>query len=171
MAPLARPIGELVSSIRAAVEAAGTLPDALAAVAAELSGGFPIVRLSVRLVVAPDMLAIAGVWTPRETALKAGTRIPARSSSLLDPGIREGRAVVFSMPEHESLLEQILRDEGIRSWVTVGLRDDEGELAGLLSFSSDRPAAFIDADVELFEALGAGLEGKLLSLARRSGTL
>lgn len=171
MSPLAKPLEDLVAEIRAALDHVGTLNAALAAVAAKLSERFPIARVSVRVLVEPEMLEIVGVWSVRESLLKPGTRIPVRSSSLAEQSLRVGRALIFSVPEHERLLDQILLDEGIHSWATVALRDAGGSIAGLLSISSDRPAAFVDAHAPLFETLGRALEEKLLGLARGSGTL
>jgi putative methionine-R-sulfoxide reductase with GAF domain len=72
--------------------------------------------------------------------------------------------------EHPSLLDQILIDEGSRSWVLIPLRE-EGAPVGMLALTSRIPRAFCREDASIYAAVGKAIEQSLLDLARRSGRL
>jgi hypothetical protein len=80
-------------------------------------------------------------------------------------GELRGGAVLGRAPGNaEPLLDQLIRDEGNRSWVVMPLMR-ERLLAGLLSLSSKHADAFTDADLPFFDALADAIQERILDLA------
>lgn len=133
----------------------------LEAVVSLLRDRVSLFRASVRFVV-PDtpMVEIVAVWSAGPTALEVGTRMSAHSTALARiaaTGRPEVRTLVDS---RESLVDQIMAQEGIRSFVTLPLRD-ASHIFGLLSLSSAEPNSFAEADLELLEEVARLVEDAL----------
>src|SRR5438034_4236924 len=138
----AREIERTVVETRDALATADTLDGALDALASILSHRFPLSRVSVRTYdPRADELEIVGVWSASPTHLGVGVRVPARSTSFAEVELR-GSAVLGDSPvPGDPLLDQIVRDEGNRSWVVMPLTRDR-LVVGLVSVSSHEPETF-----------------------------
>ena len=161
----AREVAQTVVEGRDAVATAGTLDAALASLASLLSTRYPVSRIGVRTYDAgSDELEIVGVWSANPTHLGVGVRVPARSTSFSEVETR-GSAVLGNTPAvGDPLLDQIVRDEGNRSWVVMPLTRDR-LVVGLLSVSSQEPDAFTRDDLPFFDALADAIAERLLELA------
>jgi GAF domain-containing protein len=131
---------------------------------------YPIDRATVRIIDPEDgEVVVVGQYVELPTALTVGTRIPYRSTSF-PRVVRERRPLMSCDIEDREhplpLLEQILWEEGVRSWVSIPLRG-EIRTVGLLSFSSPEPDAFDDEDRVLFENIGLLCQDMLVALASR----
>jgi len=126
--------------------------------------GWALDRASLRRV-DPDegSVELVGVWSRTETSMSPGTTMPIRSTSF-EHVTREAKPVIHEPQPHPPLLDHILEQEGIRSWITIPLWRGAMPVA-LLSLSSVEPEAFGPDDVPFFEALGVGLSDSLLGLA------
>ena len=111
------------------------------------------------------MVEIAALWCAGETALTVGTRMSAQSTALAEIRATGRPQVRDRIDPEESLVEQVMAQEGIRSYVTLPLREGT-HATGLLSFSSRIEAAFTDEDVRVLEEL-AGIVGDTLQAHRR----
>jgi GAF domain-containing protein len=161
----AREIGRLVADASDAVATPPTLELALEGLAMFLSHRYAINRISVRTRDhATDETEIVGVWTTEPTQLGPGVRMPARATSLAEVELRGGAVLGRGPGNAEPLLDQLIRDEGNRSWVVMPLVRDR-LLAGLLSVSSKHADAFTDADLPFFEALADAIQERILDLA------
>lgn len=158
----------IAEQARALVEEAGSLDEALRGLA-RLGDSLGVWRSSLRIL-QDDELVIAGVWSRVSTALTVGTKIPIRSSDFLDVLRHDGPLVRECPDEHPSLLDQILIDEGSRSWVLIPLREERVPV-GVLALTSRIPRAFCREDAPVYAAVGKAIEQSLLDLARRSGRL
>jgi GAF domain-containing protein len=149
---------------------ARTLDEALEAMVLALRPEFSISWATIRVVDpnTPEAMVLAGLWAARETTLERGMRMSVLATSLLEVS-EAGGTVIFGKVRTDrppTLLEEILRAEGARSWVSIPLRVN-GRTVGLLSFSSSRTDAFSESDRLVFDALGSAYGGILLELARR----
>jgi hypothetical protein len=157
----------MLRAAKDAVKSRRTAPGALGALAACLTGHFPIARVSLRaLDPAQERLAIRGVWSEGETAVGPGVSIPTAGTSFLDLE-RAGRSLLFrweDLPEPRGLLDQVMFDEGLRAWVVVPLRHGRTILA-VLNISSRDPDAFSTSDLPFFDDLGLVVEDALLDLS------
>jgi GAF domain-containing protein len=161
----AREIDRAIAAATGTLASAGSLDAALEALASLLSERFTISRISVRTYVAEtDEVEIAGVWSARPTHLDAGIRVPARSTSFVGVERRCAATLVPPPGTADPLLDQIVKDEGNRSWVATPLRGGHG-VVGVLSVSSADVDGFTEADLPFFDALAIALEERLLELA------
>lgn len=161
----------LVRDAAGLVRDASTIDAALGGLAEILGRRLPLWRASVRAQVpGGDHVVIVSVWCAGETLLGPGTKMSALASSLPEVA-RDGGSVVFGGELDDlSLPDQILRDEGILSSVSIPLRA-AGAVIGILSFSSRTAGTFQEADAGFFAGLGAALEERLVELIGRSGML
>lgn len=135
------------------------MSDALERLVPLLAEKHPVDRLSVRMVVpGADQVVMRGVWSRGPTNLVPGMRFSAAASSL--PEIITTGEPVVGTGDAGSMLDSILRDEGMRSWVTVPLRS-RGEVVGLFSVSSRTAGAFDVGSASLVEAVGRAIEAVL----------
>ncbi len=144
----------------------GSLDDVLAGLATLLSSRYPVTRLSVRTYDREeDEAVVVSVWSAGQTEIRAGTRLPARSTSFYEVE-RRGGAILSKWKDQEGtpLLDRMIHEEGNESWVVIPLWRD-AELAGLLTVSTGAADAFDIGDLPFFEALGAALSDRLLALA------
>ncbi len=131
---------------------------------------YSINRATVRIIDPEDgEVVVVGQYAEQPTALRVGTRIPFRSTSF--PRVTRERRPLMSIDEEDRefplpLLEQILWEEGVRSWVSIPLRG-EFKTVGLLSFTSPEPDAFTEEDRVLFENIGLLCQDVLVALASR----
>src|SRR5437667_7497644 len=130
---------------------------------------FPIDRATLRVVDPEDGEAVVvGQYVEHPTAIPVGTRVPYRATSF-PRAVREQRPIMSVDEDQEfplPLLDQILWEEGVRSWVSVPLWQGS-RAAGLLSFSSAEQDTFSDRDRLLFENIGLLCQDVLLALAYR----
>jgi GAF domain-containing protein len=149
---------------------ARSLDEWLARMVEGLRPHFAMDRASVRVVDPDDgEVVFVGQHVEHPTALPVGTRVPYRSTAF-PRVVRERRALMSIDEEQEfplALLDQILWEEGVRSWVSVPLYHD-GRTSGLLSFSSPQPEAFCEEDRLLFENIGLLCQDVLLAMAYRA---
>ena len=126
-------------------------------------------RATLRVVDPDDGESVfVGQYVEHPTAIPVGTRVPYRATSF-PRAVRERRPLLSSDEDQEfplPLLDQILWEEGVRSWVTVPLRHGN-RTSGLLTFSSPKPGAFSEDDRLLFENIGLLCQDVLLALAYR----
>ena len=161
----AREIERNVLEARDAVGAADTLDAALGMLASALSHRYPISRVSVRTYdPRTDELEIVGVWSATSTHLGVGVRVPARSTSFAEVELRGSTMLGDSPLPGDPLLDQIVRDEGNRSWVVMPLTRDR-LVVGLLSVSSHEPDTFTRQDLPFFDALSGAIAERLLELS------
>jgi GAF domain-containing protein len=161
----AREIEGTVLEARDALATANTLDAALVSLASVLSQRYPLSRISLRTYdPRTDELEIVGVWSAGPTHLGTGVRVPARSTSFAEVELR-GSALIGDTPAvGDPLLDQIVRDEGNRSWVVMPVMRDR-LVAGLLSVSSHEPDTFTRDDIGFFDALAPAVGARLLALA------
>ena len=161
----ARQIEPVVIDARDALAVAGSMEEALASLAAALSERYPISRISVRTYdPRSDELEIAGVWSAGPTHLGVGVRVPARSTSFAEAELRRSTLIGDAPMPGDPLLDQIVRDEGNRSWLVMPLIRDR-LVVGLLSVSSREPNTFTRDDLPFFDALAGAIGQRLLELA------
>lgn len=162
--------GAIVASAREQADGARTLTDALKALARLLMPHCDVARISVRILLPEtDMLTIAAVWAPGETAIATGTRMPASATSFPEV-VRAGRPIVSGEGLARGVLDDLLFAEGVRSWASIPIRAG-GAVVGLLNLSSTTPDACREDHVSFFADLGAAVQETLLGLVERSGTL
>ena len=141
----------------------------LASMVEGLRPHFAIGRATLRVVDPDDgEVVFVGQYVEHPTAVPVGTRVPYRSTSF-PRAVREQRPLLSTDEDQEfplPLLDQILWEEGVRSWVTVPMRQGN-RTSGLLSFSSPDPGAFSEDDLLLFENLGLLCQDVLMALAYR----
>src|SRR5262249_4910601 len=129
----ARELERIVVDAREAVAASTTLDGALEAGASLLSERFRVARIRVRTYdPATEEVVFAGVWSSEPTLLVAGVRMPARATTFEQVELRGSAILGHPIKEEGPLLDQVLRDEGNRSWVVMPLERDR-ILVGLLS--------------------------------------
>ena len=163
------PDSSLLRAVRASA-GARSLEAALAGLVGCLDGRFrQLTRVSMRAL-APDgrSLVIVGVWSIGETNLGPGGMMSILSSSYPEM-VAAGRTILAHQTD-DPVLTDILRTEGVRSWVSVPLRRRE-RIVAMLSISSWASEAFSEEDLPLLDDLGAALQERLLELAERSGHL
>jgi len=161
----AREIERNVLEARDALAAADTLDEALATLASALAHRYPISRVSLRTYdPRTDELEIVGVWSVTATHLGVGVRVPARSTSFAEVELRGAALLGDSPVPGDPLLDQIVRDEGNRSWVVMPVSRDR-LVVGLLSVSSHEPGTFTRDDLPFFDALSGAIAERLLELS------
>jgi hypothetical protein len=160
----AREMERIVAGARDSVAGCGTLDAALEMLASLLADRFRITRISVRIFdPQTDELEFVGVWSSEPTYLGAGVRMPARSTTFGEVELR-GSSILGRPPAKAGpLLDQLLRDEGTRSWVVMPLTRDR-LVVGLLSAGSPLDDGFTEDDLPLFDALVVAVGDRLLSL-------
>lgn len=95
--------------------------------------------------------------------LRLGVTMSRFASSLPEVETQGGALVFSGNRPGPRFADQILHEEGIRSWVSVPLRR-EGTIIGLLSFSSREVGAFSQEEAAFFTKLGAAVGDRLLGL-------
>lgn len=150
---------EILEAIRVGVGKADGPQEMLDAVVARIRPYLEIHRVSIRKI-ADVMLEIVAVYNEGPTNLGLGVRMSTKASSL--PAIlTTGRPVFQSLTAtKDAFAEQLVMSEGVTSYVTMPLRD-RGVIAGLLSFSSRSPTAFVPEDVPFLEEVAAILEARV----------
>jgi len=160
----AREIERNVVEARDALAAADTLDEALGTLASALAHRYPISRVSLRTYdPRTEELEIVGVWSATATQLGVGVRVPARSTSFAEVELRGSALLCDSPVAGDPLLDQIVRDEGNRSWVVMPITRDR-LVVGLLSVSSHEPDTFSRDDLPFFDALSGAIAERLLEL-------
>jgi GAF domain-containing protein len=161
----ARQIERAVDEARDALVSAHTMEDALGSLASVLSERFPVSRISVRTYdPRTDELEFVGVWSAGPTHLGPGLRVPARSTSFAEVELQGSAMLGDASSSGGPLLDQIVRDEGNRSWVVMPIARDR-LVVGLLSVSSREPERFTRHDLPFFDALASAIGERLLDLA------
>jgi GAF domain-containing protein len=153
----------LKGELRAAVESARALNGAVRSLAEIFRSEYPdLIRLAVRSYdIDENTVRIEAVWSAANTVIGPGFTMAATATSMPEVA-RTGRPV-FEQDARANYLEDVLRSEGIRSWVSIPLRSG-GAVRGMLSLSSRRTSAFRPEDENfLVEAAGV-LEGKIFDL-------
>jgi hypothetical protein len=145
----------------------GSLDDCLRGLAERLNTELSMDRILVGMV-HPDgrRLVLVGVWASATTQFRLGAtvRLDATAFREWERG-RESRVIgreirVKDMP----LVEQVLWLEGMRSWLSLPLREDESTV-GVLMFSSESDEA-VSTHLLLFETIGLMFEPTLVRLGR-----
>jgi len=159
-----------LDAARSAVDAAATIHEALREIGRALHDDFPgIVRASLR-VLEPEgeTMRLVEVWSEQPTTIEAG--IIVRTSATSFPELqRKPKALIRSMAHTDMPLDDVLRREGIWSWVSIPVRE-RGKPCAMLSLSSDDPNEFEVGDSAFFTALGAAVEGRLITLVQTGDT-
>lgn len=153
-------IDDLIAEASGRVAAAQDLETAVKELALVVAESCDLYRVSMRAL-SPDgqRLVIVALWSARATSLGVGSTMSVLSSTY--PEIVERRSsIVHTSSDTDVVLDDILRAEGIRSWVSTPLR--RGDVVwGLLSFSSAWGNAFKEEDCPVFDRLAAAVEDRL----------
>lgn len=160
----------VVALVTRAVEASATIDEALAAIA-EAVARFGLKRVSLRVYdAARDEVEVAGLWSDGPTLIEPGMRMRAAMTSFPELVAGDGPIVSDADKDPATVLDQLVRDEGIVSWISLPLRD-RGTIAGILSLSSSSAHAFGPDDVSSLSAVAAAIEERLLALAAQTDPL
>lgn len=145
----------------------GSLNECLAGLAAQLAPEFPIHRMVVGLL-HPDgeRLVLVAVWSVSPTQVRPGAKVRVDSTSFQRAAEAEG-AVLMAQGSFASMpvLERVLWAEGIRSAVSMPLRDGDASV-GILICASREPGAISATDSLLFGTIGVLCEKTILQLGR-----
>lgn len=160
MSELQDAAAEAIARLRPAVEAAGSVQQVLDAVVDVVDPSIPLVRAAIRRL-DDVMVEVVAVWTRTPTAIGRGTKMSVSATSF-PTVLTTGRPVISTVGDGR-LLDDILRTEGVASYVTLPLRQ-RGMVAGLLSLSSGSVDAFSDEDLPFLEAIAAAVEGRIAAL-------
>jgi len=154
----------IVEFARAEVERAPNFKVALRALATALDYVFGgLVRISVRVLVPErEAVMVAGVWSRGPTRLKAGSILELVATATPEV-LKTKRPVFGGSASPEEPVDQILKEEGVRAWVSIPLRA-RGAIVGTLTLSSSRPGAFSPAGEPFLSSLAEALESSLLGL-------
>src|SRR6266498_2055167 len=126
-----------------------------------IDAGFPIVRASIRMLTDDGAgLQIVAVWGKTSDVIRIGSLLGVGATSF--PEVVRTDGPVTSGMVDETLAGEVLRSEGIRSWIAVPLRDSNGLPVGLLNLSSSEAKAFPNASLAFFEATARELEREIL---------
>jgi hypothetical protein len=161
----------LLKEMRAGVADAPTLASALVEIAATLSDYIlQLKRVSVRVLERNERVRVAGVWSAQPTRVSEGLVVSALATSIPEL-TRDRPAVIKRVEQLDPALDDVLRREGIWSWISIALTHGE-VVRGALSLSSGDMNAFAHGDIGFFVELGSVLGERLLSLAslRTEGT-
>jgi GAF domain len=145
----------------------GSLNECLAGLAAQLAPEFPIHRMVVGLL-HPDgeRLVLVAVWSVGPTQVRPGAKVRVDSTSFQRAAEAEGAVLMAEGPfESMPLLERFLWTEGIRSAVSMPLRDD-GATMGILICASQERGAISPPDSLLFGTIGLLCQDTILQLGR-----
>jgi hypothetical protein len=159
-----------LDAVRSAVDAAATVREALRGIAGALHDEFPgIMRASLRLLEpGSENMRIAALWTEQPTSIEEGMIV--RTSATSFPELqRKPQALIRSMTQTDMPLDNVLRREGIWTWVSIPVRKD-GEMCAMLSLSSGDPNEFDASDDAFFTELGAAVECGLITLVESGHT-
>jgi GAF domain-containing protein len=146
----------------------GSLDDCLAGLATVLGLEFSLHRIVVGLL-HPDRerLVLVGVWTSGPTQVRPDAVV--RTDATAFPRLLRGEEIVALQeedgPEGLPLLEKVLWTEGIRSALSIPLREGATP-SGILILASRVPGAFPEGQRLLFGTLGILCEATLLELGR-----
>ncbi|MCA1834757.1 MAG: EAL domain-containing protein [Actinobacteria bacterium] len=163
-------LSQLLWSVTDVARRARTCSEAVSGFAETLSSEFPLWRISVRMASGRDQLVVAAAWTKGESALVSGIGMSVVATSFPEV-VRRDRPVGSADPAFQmSFVEQLVRAEGIRSWISIPLHDGNGSVIGLLSLSSKEPDIFGEATLGFFAQLGYAVESRLVGLVKGSET-
>jgi GAF domain-containing protein len=165
-------LGALLRAAETVVRESSSLDVALRRLCLVLEGAFSLSRACVEVVDdAGERVAVAGVWSPAETAIRRGVTLPVDTAMYAEVR-RAGRSIAIDLThlgDPAPLLYQILRDEGHQSCAIVPLRFGS-DLLGALGLSSGDHGAFTDEHVPSLDELGTVVGWNVLHLAfRRTG--
>jgi len=144
----------------------GSLHEALVGLANLFTLEFPVHRVIVGLL-HPDgeRLVLVGVWSSGPTQVRLGALVRVEATAF--PELLQGEEIVVT-DEHASphelpLLEKILWAEGVRSMVTIPVRDNAIPV-GVLILASRLPGGLPAGQRLLFGTLGIVCEKTLVEL-------
>jgi hypothetical protein len=152
-------------SVLEAAKGASTVDEALLSIVSALLPLYPLSRASLRRIDTERAIAImVGVWAHGPTGLAKGVAVPLHLTSF-----GRMRSTARSQVDHDlppTVLDDMLKDEGIRSWVTSPLFRGE-DLRGLLSLSTRVQGAFKEEDRYFFDGVALALQDSLVTLLER----
>jgi hypothetical protein len=156
----------LSAAVDDALSRARDVHDAVEQIARTLRGAsLAIDRVSVReLSDDGASVTVVALWTSGKATIDVGTTMSALSTSV--PEILKTGLPAIGNVDDRKLLESVLLDEGIRSWVTLPITDG-ARLRAILSLSSRRIDAFDPNDVQEFADLAAAIEGRIVQMLGR----
>jgi hypothetical protein len=154
--------GVLVDRIIAAAQGSHDLDKALGRIAGVLWPYLYLQRVSVRMRVG-DKLLLVGLWTQRPTRIGKGTRMRLAASDFPEASHVE---VALNKDGPSTFTNEILQEEGVRSWASIPIPHPGLAASGLLTFSAS-------ADVftgwrPVFENVGEAIGARLSELARKT---
>ena len=153
---------QLITAARRELKSAASLDEAVARLARILRTDFPgVVRVSVRVLLPDGDVQIAGLWTEGPTRIPKGLIVRPLATSL--PELRRGQAIVQRLNSRNPPLEDVLKEEGVWSFLSMPLRA-RGELVAILSISSTTIDEFDPSDATFFTQFGGALEWRLIEL-------
>lgn len=161
----------LSAAVRGVVEA-GNLDEALRRLIGPFREEFALRRSSVLVFLPTDRVRIVATWGTGETLLPLGSEIAVnltKGTGELSARLVAGEAVVIAVSQADlGMLEDVARDEGVRSIVLLPLFGPMG-LSAVLTMSSSRDAAFTAEDTRLLAGIAAGVGNALTALLDASG--
>ena len=163
---------DLITRLTRGTGAAHDVDEALLGLVALLRDPYSLWRASI-LMVMPDRVRarLVAVWSgASQSLLEVGTEMAISATTALPQVMRTGRPIVTRSRDGSNLLEDILREEGVRSRISIPLRVND-EVVGILIFASSSPEVFDASDVPFFIGVGVGLERRLLNLVAKSERL
>ncbi|MGH2830838.1 MAG: GAF domain-containing protein [Actinomycetota bacterium] len=168
MSATARSTVDLLSDAVRGVASATTIEDALRALARVLQEDFALWRVSViRFPTGSRHIEIVAAWSANEIILVPGNRIAidlTPATRQLSETLQSGRPAMFRSDSIDlGLLNDLMRDEGVASWLGLPLFGCD-QVVAVLSLSSSNPDAFGEADILFFKGLAAGIQKQLISL-------
>jgi hypothetical protein len=159
-------ISELIEVAVAAVAGASTADEAMEALGKQVSPHLPLDHVSLRVFLPPNQLSLVALWDGGESSIKVGTVASAVATPFSEVVRRDGPVSSSDPGVYHPLVEQVLREEGIRSWVSVPLH--QPGMPAMLSFGSREADAFDEVKIDVLARIGAAVEQPLLRLSEHS---
>lgn len=163
---------QLVGQAVDAARAASSLDHVLEELVRHLRPRFDLwhATLSLHQTGAPEVNVLAA-WSLTDSVFDAGAAVSATiSRTVIDllETLRAGHAATFTVgADPESLVDQLLREQGVASILALPIHCDERALL-LLTLGAGSERAFQDAEKGFFTALSLGISGTVLRFASAS---
>lgn len=164
--PSAEPAGrisELVDAAVAAVAGAKTAPLAMEALGSHLSPHLPLDHVSLRVFTPPNRMTLVALWDEGKTSIGPGVSSSVIATPFPEVVRRDGPVASSDFDVYHPLVERMLHEDGIRSWVSIPLHRPGGT-PSMLSFGSRRLDAFDEVRIDVVARIGSAVERALLQL-------
>jgi GAF domain-containing protein len=112
-------------------------------------------------------VTVLAAWSLADSVLDTGAQVSATISPLVISALqtmREGAGARFAVGGEDSLIDHLLREQGVAAGLALPVHLDERTLL-LLALGSSSPTAFQDAEPGFFSTLTSGIGPAVLRLA------